>query len=290
MSRIDKCVVITGLSGAGKSTALRIMEDLGWFAMDNAPSGVLAEVIEALSRSENVSGKGVAVVTDARGGGIPEGFGRALKSLESVAAEVRVIFLDASDECIVSRYGMTRRGHPFGRNATVLAGIAEERALMEPVRANAGIVIDTSLMSPGGLRRSILSYLGVREDPVTVIISSFGFKYGIPIDCDYMFDVRFLPNPNYVPELREFSGMDVKIQNYLKQIPEKKSFIAMTESLLEFLIAQYKNTGKKHIHAAVGCTGGRHRSVAVAEELAARLSEKGCSVVTNHRDIDKEAV
>jgi UPF0042 nucleotide-binding protein len=290
MARIDKCVVITGMSGAGKSTALRIMEDLGWFAMDNAPSGVLVEVMKALSRSETFSDAGVAVVTDARGGDIPHGFERAVESLGSIIADVRVIFLDASDERIVSRYGATRRSHPFGRDATISAGITVERALMERVKAGAGIVIDTSRMSPGDLRRSIISGLGMNDDPVTIIISSFGFKNGIPIDCDYMFDVRFLPNPNYVPELRELSGMDVQIQHYLKQFPENISFVGMAESLLEFVITRYKSTGKKHIHAAVGCTGGRHRSVAVAEELAMRLSERGCNVVTSHRDIGREAV
>ena len=290
MARIDKCVVITGLSGAGKSTALRIMEDLGWFAMDNAPSSVLVEVMEALSRSETFSDAGVAVVTDARGGDIPQGFERAVESLGGIIADVRVIFLDASDECIVNRYGTTRRSHPFGRDVTVSAGITMERALMERVKARAGIVIDTSRMSPGDLRRSIISGLGVSDDPVTIIISSFGFKNGIPIDCDYMFDVRFLPNPNYVPELRELSGKDVQIQRYLKQFAENRSFVGMAESLLEFVITRYKATGKKHIHAAVGCTGGRHRSVAVAEELAARLSERGCNVVTNHRDIGREVV
>ncbi|MDR1482046.1 MAG: RNase adapter RapZ [Synergistaceae bacterium] len=290
MARIDRCLLITGMSNAGKSSALRVVEDAGWFAMDNVPSCIFAEIMEALSRSGLVFGTGVAAATDARGGSFPVDFERAVESLEEIIADVRVVFLDASDQCIVNRYGSARRRHPLGRDSTILAGIALERVLMERARTRADIVIDTSLMSPDGLRRSLLSGLGMSDDPVTVIISSFGFKNGIPIDSDYMFDVRFLPNPNYVPELREFSGKNVQIQDYLRLIPEKQSFVEMVDSLLEFVITQYKNTGKKHLHAAVGCTGGRHRSVAVAEELAIRLSERGHRVVTNHRDIDREAV
>jgi UPF0042 nucleotide-binding protein len=290
MARIDKCVLITGMSGAGKSSALRIMEDVGWFAMDNVPPCILPEIMEALSRSGTAFGVGVAAAVGARGESFPADLERAAESLEEIAADVRVVFLDASDQCIVSRYGSARRRHPLGRDSTILAGIALERVLMERAREKADIVIDTSLMPPDDLRRSLLSGLGMNDDPVTVIISSFGFKNGIPIDCDYMFDVRFLPNPNYVPGLRKLSGKNVQIQDYLREIPEKRSFVEMADSLLEFVVTQYKNTGKKQIHAAVGCTGGRHRSVAVAEELAARLSERGHNVVTNHRDIDREAV
>jgi UPF0042 nucleotide-binding protein len=265
------------------------MEDQGWFAMDNAPPGSLCGLMEILSGNGAAAGSGVAVVTDIRGEGLLDELLGAVESLEKIVPDVRIVFLDASDDRLVTRYETTRRCHPLGRGVSTLEGIARERERLRHIRARADILIDTSFMSVDDLRRSILSELGVDEEPVTIVVSSFGFKNGIPIDCDYMFDVRFLPNPNYVQELRPLSGMDAKIQGYLESVPEKRPFMEMIESLLDFVLLRNKSSGKRQLHAAVGCTGGRHRSVAVAEELARRLSGRGYRVVTNHRDIDREA-
>ncbi|MDR3254800.1 MAG: RNase adapter RapZ [Synergistaceae bacterium] len=287
--RVERCVLISGLSGAGKTTALKTLEDQGFFAVDNVPPTMMSELMTVLSRSGSAVDVGVAIVADARGDALLDDLLSTLDELESVLPSVTLLFLDASDESLVMRFETTRRRHPLGDGVTIIDGITKERRLLASVISRADILIDTSFLLPSELRAMILSELGEAESPISVVVSSFGFKNGIPIDCDYLFDVRFLPNPNYVPELQMLSGKDQAIRDYLDRDDRKKTFVGRLESLVEFVLSGYENTSKKHVHIAVGCTGGRHRSVAIAEELASLLSASGRLVTVSHRDIDLEA-
>jgi UPF0042 nucleotide-binding protein len=288
-ARIDKCVIITGLSGAGKTTALNTLEDRGFFAVDNLPPSMIPQLISVLSNNRSALEVGVAVVVDVRGEDLLDGIFPSIETLKCSISEVRLIFLDASEDWLVRRFETTRRRHPLGAGASILSSVALERGKLEVIRSKADIIIDTSSMQPNNLRERTLSELGMNEAPQTVIVSSFGFKNGVPTDCDYVFDVRFLPNPNYVPELKKLSGRDAEIQTYLNKDHQKVIFMEQLELFVEFVLAQYESTVKKQVHIAIGCTGGRHRSVAVAEELSGHLAKKGRNVVANHRDIDLEA-
>lgn len=284
--KVERCVIITGLSGAGKTAALNILEDQGFFAVDNLPPPLMPQLMEVLSGNNAATTHGVAVVIDIRGEELFEELFFSIEQLKETITDVKVLFLEASDDWLVRRYETTRRRHPLGKGLTILESVAKERLRLAVIRAIADITMDTSSLLPSDLRGYILSELGINDDPPTVIVSSFGFKNGIPKDCDYMFDVRFLPNPNYVPALKSLSGKDVPVQKYLEKIPEKRIFMERLESLLELILMQYDSTGKRQFHVAVGCTGGRHRSVAIAEQLAQYLSGRGHKVVLNHRDID----
>lgn len=287
-ANVNKCVIITGMSGAGRSVALKILEDRGFYAADNIPPILMPQLMEVLSGNAAAVETGVAVVVDIRGEALFEDLFAIVERLRGIVKDVRLIYLEASDDWLVRRYETTRRRHPLGKGVTILEGIAKERQRLVEIREHADIVMDTSSMLPSDLRSVLLTELGLNDDPLTVIVSSFGFKYGVPRDCDYMFDVRFLPNPNYVPELKKLSGEDLEIQNYLSRYPARRYLLDRLESLLDFVLTQYYNTGKKQVHIAVGCTGGRHRSVAIAVELSRYLSSKGLRSVTNHRDIDRE--
>lgn len=292
MAQVSKCIIITGMSGSGKSVALKILEDQGFFASDNLPPVLMPEFLKILSENRSAVSHGVAVVIDIRGEGLLEDLSSSIDTIRRIVPEVKLIFLDAADDWLVRRYETTRRRHPLGRGVTILESIAKERKKLAAIKERSDIIMDTSSMLPGDLRSSLLSELGMNDDPLTVIVSSFGFKYGTPKDCDYMFDARFLPNPNYVPELKRLSGCDRPVREYLSKVPAKGYFMDRLASLMDFVLMQYdnSNTGKKQIHVAVGCTGGRHRSVAIAEELSHTLSGKGHKVVTNHRDIAREAL
>ena len=285
---VNKCVIITGMSGAGRSVALKILEDRGFYAADNIPPILMPQLMEVLSGNAAAIETGVAVVVDIRGEALFEDLFAIVEKLRGTVKDVRLVYLDASDDWLVRRYETTRRRHPLGKGVTILEGIAKERQRLVEIREHADIMMDTSSLLPSDLRSVLLTELGLNDDPLTAIVSSFGFKYGVPRDCDYMFDVRFLPNPNYVPELKKLSGEDLEIQNYLSRYPARRYLLDRLESLLDFVLTQYYNTGKKQVHIAVGCTGGRHRSVAIAVELSRYLSSKGLKTVTNHRDIDRE--
>lgn len=288
MADISKCIIVSGMSGAGKSVALRILEDQGFFASDNVPPILMPQLLKVLGENRSAVGKGVAIVADIRGEALLEDLLSSTDEIKRTVPDVSLLFLDASDDWLVRRYETTRRRHPLAKGMTILECIARERKKLASIRERADIVLDTSSLMPGDLRSAMLSELGMNDDPLTVIVSSFGFKNGVPKDCDYMFDVRFLPNPNYVPELKKLSGQHREIQEYLDRVPVKRLFMDRLERLLEFVLAQYDNTGKRQVHIAIGCTGGRHRSVAIAVELSRHLSMQGHKVVTNHRDIDRE--
>ncbi|MDR1516329.1 MAG: RNase adapter RapZ [Synergistaceae bacterium] len=286
---VKRCLIITGLSGAGKATALNILADHGFYAVDNIPPSMLSQLVSVLSGSRAAVTMGIAAVVDARGGDLLEGMIPSINELKTVLPDARVVFLDASDELLVRRFETTRRGHPLGDGAPILKSVADERGRLREIRAAADIVIDTSKLQPNDLRERLMAELDIAEGQQRVIVSSFGFKNGVPSDCDYMFDVRFLPNPNYVPELKALSGKDAEIRAYLDGTPQKTAFMLELDRFIASVTDLYSQTVKKQIHIAVGCTGGRHRSVAIAEELAVYLSGIGRAVTLLHRDIDLEA-
>jgi UPF0042 nucleotide-binding protein len=287
-TRVERCLIITGLSGAGKTTLLNILEDQGFYAVDNIPPSMLPQLVTALSVNGAAVETGVAAVVDVRCGDLLSGVFISIDELNRSTSDVKVIFLDASDESLVRRFETTRRRHPLGDGASILNSVAAERNALGDIRAVADIVIDTSTLQPNELRERLLSDLGVTNAPQSVVVSSFGFKNGVPADCDYVLDVRFLPNPNYVPELKDFSGRDLEIQEYLDRAPQKAPFMKRLKNLVEFVLEQYSHTVKKQVHIAIGCTGGRHRSVAVAEELYSHLAKIGLETAVFHRDIDME--
>ena len=288
MTSAANCVIISGLSMAGKSTALRVLEDRGFFVVDNLPPVMLHSLMDALKTNRDALTWGVAVVLDSSGDKFDDEFESAISAVEGEGTRTNLIFLDASDETLLRRYEITRRRHPLGDNITTMEGISRERARFAALRERAGTVIDTSDMAMGELRAAMLAKLEMTEYPFIVIVSSFGFKNGLPRDCDYLFDTRFLPNPNYVPELNPLSGRDKEVQGYLDKIPEKHVFMKHLASLMEFVLKNYENSGKKQLHVAIGCTGGRHRSVAIAEQLSKAISDMGIRTAINHRDIDLE--
>ena len=288
MASVANCVIISGLSMSGKSTALRVLDDGGFFAVDNLPPVMLPSLIETLSSNNAARTSGVAVVPDASGDKFGDELESAISLAEREGTRTHIIFLDASDEALVRRYEITRRRHSMGENITTMEGISRERARFAALRERAETVIETSDMTMGELRASMLAKLEMTEYPFMVIVSSFGFKNGPPRDCDYLFDTRFLPNPNYIPELKPLSGRDAEVQNYLDRIPEKQVFMKRLVSLMEFILRYYENSGKKQLHVAIGCTGGRHRSVAITEQLSRTISDAGIKTTINHRDISLE--
>lgn len=284
---VKKCVIITGLSGAGKSTALNILEDLGFYAIDNLPPSLLPQLLDVLAQNRAAVRSGVAVVIDVRGEELLGDLFSAIDLLKDKLSQVQLVFLEASDSWLIRRYETTRRRHPLAEGMTLLEGVGKERASLHSIRQRSDLVLDTSSLMPGDLRARLLSSLEIVNDPLMVVVSSFGFKFGVPKDCDFMFDVRFLPNPNYIPELHNLSGKDPEVRNYLERFPERRIFLDRLLSLLELVLMQYERTVKRHVHIAVGCTGGRHRSVALAEDLALHLGKSGYSLSVHHRDIDK---
>ena len=230
---------------------------------------------------------GVAAVIDVRGEGLLNDLEKVLSELREKVEELGILFVEAADDTLVRRFETTRRRHPLSENKTILGGLALERELLSPIRKNADIVIDTTGLKSNEFRTKLLDIMGMTSGSTSVILSSFGFKYGIPQDSYYVLDVRFLPNPNYVDELRPLSGKDYEIQKYLSGFESLDLFLEKAESLLDYVSSVYGSTGKQNIHIAIGCTGGRHRSVAVSEMLAIHLKRRGGNVIVEHRDIDK---
>jgi len=290
LSQIKNCVIITGVSGAGKSSALTVFEDQGYYAIDNLPPTLLPQLLDVLVSNESATTNGVAAVVDVREEALLNDLQRVVAQLRESIAELKIVFVDASDETIVRRFETTRRRHPLAGNTTLLENVAAERELLGRIKETSDIVIDTSDLTAAEFKEKLLDVVGAtQENPVT-IVSSFGFKRGIPQDADYVADVRFLPNPNYVPELHDLTGKDEAIQKYLEQYKEFDEFLAKAAAMFTFVASVYKNTGKAHLHIAIGCTGGRHRSVAICERLAEELKKQGHKVVINHRDIDRENI
>ncbi len=286
-NRIKRCVIITGMSGGGKSSALNVFEDQGFYVIDNLPPTLLPQLLDVLVSHQSALTNGVAAVVDVRGQELLNDLENVVARLKEKVDKLDILFVDATDETLVRRFETTRRQHPLAVNTTILGGIALERELLSAIKKNANIVIDTSGLQSQEFRSKLQNIMGMSSDKLSVIFSSFGFKYGVPQDSDYVLDVRFLPNPNYVEELHLLSGKDSTVQKYLCGFDMLDEFISKAKALLEFVVSVYSNTGKKHLHIAVGCTGGRHRSVAVTEMLASHLQKSGSRVIINHRDIDK---
>lgn len=280
-------VLVTGMSGAGRSTAARALEDLGWFVVDNLPPSLLRETVELVGRSPDI--RRLAVVVDARGGSFFDQLARAAASLREEGTDLRVVFLEASDEALVRRFESSRRPHPLQRSGRLIDGLARERALLSDLRADADLVIDTSALNVHDLRRKIDAAFH-DEDRIRLraTVMSFGFKYGLPVDADVVADVRFLPNPFWVPELRDLTGRDASVSDYVLASPDAREFLDTYAALLDLVADGYLREGKRYVTIAIGCTGGKHRSVAMAENLAARLVKAGVETLVVHRDLGRE--
>ena len=285
--KIKRCVIITGMSGGGKSSALNVFEDQGFYVIDNLPPTLLPQLLDVLVGHQSAVNNGVAAVIDVRGEELLNDLEKVVAKLKQKVERLEVLFVDAADETLVRRFETTRRRHPLSDNTTILGSLALERKQLSSIRKGADIVIDTTGLRSNEFRSKLLDVMGMRSDKTSVILSSFGFKYGLPQDSDYVLDVRFLPNPNYVDELHPLSGKDYEVQKYLCGFENLDTFIGKAEDLLDFVSSVYCSTGKKQIHIAIGCTGGRHRSVAVSEMLAVHLRKRGNNVILDHRDIDK---
>jgi UPF0042 nucleotide-binding protein len=287
----SRFIVLTGLSGSGKSQAIRALEDLGYFCVDNLPITLMPTLAELTLRAGTEISK-AAVVVDVREGALLSQFPKTYKQLQAMPnLNPKLIFLEATDAALVRRFSETRRPHPLAPDRSVQEGIHDERARLRAIRRLADEIIDTSEMTVHDLRRVFLglSRDGSAQAGLVVTILSFGFKHGIPVDSDLLFDVRFLPNPHFVPGLREHTGRDAEVIDFINQSDATGEFLDRTTNLLEFLIPQYVSEGKSYLTIGIGCTGGRHRSVAVAEALRKRLGKvDGVRLRVRHRDISNE--
>jgi len=282
-------IVITGLSGAGKTQAMRALEDLGFFCVDNLPPALIPSFAQLCERSGGRINR-VALVVDIRGGEFFRDLAQALNQLDEMGFVHHILFLEADDDTLVRRFKETRRRHPLADEAHILEAIRTERRLLEDVRGRASVIIDTSRLSPAKFREKlVLMYAGDRDlSRFAISIVSFGFKHGLPTDSDMVFDVRFLPNPQYVESLRPFDGREPAVADYVLGSPLTQNFLRRLTGFLEFLIPHFVVEGKTQLVIAIGCTGGRHRSVTIAERLAANLRRKHHTVLVEHRDIDKD--
>ncbi len=290
-SRLEDLVVITGFSGAGKSTAMNVFEDAGYFCVDNLPPEMIRSLVELFVHKGSKVER-AAVVSDVRGGVYFEALRAVVDDLDALGLHHHVLFLEAAEQTLVTRYKETRRRHPLAPEGSVAAGVAAERALLEPLRGRADLVIDTTSMSAATLRERIAEELLPRQAVrrLSVTFMSFGFKHGSPREEDLAFDVRFLANPHYEPELRELTGLDEPVVEYIARDGRLEELYVKLHALLDFLLPQYVAEGKAHLVVAIGCTGGRHRSVAIAEELAQRYRDHDdLDVAVAHRDLDKRS-
>lgn len=283
-------VIVTGLSGAGKTEATRSLEDLGYFCVDNLPPKLIPKFAEACIQSEGKIDK-VALVIDIRGGIFFHDLFESLEYLKKSHFRYEILFLEASDEMLVKRFKESRRSHPLSPDGRVLTGIEKERMRLRELKDRADNIIDTSKYAIRDLREKINTLYGSGkelEQDISVTILSFGFKYGIPTDSDLVFDVRFIPNPFYIPDLKPFSGNDEPVKNYVLEQEETKGFIVKLRDMLEFLIPNYVKEGKRQLIISIGCTGGRHRSVAIANTIYKELKDLDYNVGIEHRDINED--
>ena len=279
-------VVVTGLSGAGRSTALRVLEDAGFFCVDNLPPGLAPALIDLVGSEGKLERLGLGI--DVRTGAFLSGAEETLSELEASGHRVQVIFLDCADDVLVRRFSETRRPHALSRTGDLQGAIVRERERLSGLRARADVVVDTTDFSVHDLRHHLIDYIGRDTDRPSMVVRllSFGFKYGVPVDADLLFDLRFLPNPHFVDELRPKTGKDPEVASYVMDAPATKELLRHLRPLLDHTLPQYAREGKAYLTVAVGCTGGRHRSVAMAEELGRQLGEAH-EVVVSHRDVQR---
>jgi UPF0042 nucleotide-binding protein len=282
---VAEYLIITGLSGAGRSQAGATLEDLGWFVIDNMPTALITKVAELVLAPGTETDRVTFVVgRDADQLGELEA---AIGQLRSTGSKVTVLFLEASDEVLVRRFEGTRRRHPLGREG-VTEAIATERERLEGIRELADVVVDTSELNVNQLRERLVDLFPTGQSPsMQLSVMSFGFKHGLPLDVDTVFDVRFLPNPHWVEELRPLTGLDAPVRDYVLGQSAAQEFLTRVDDLLSFLLPAYVQEGKSYLTVAIGCTGGRHRSVALAEDLAARIRDRGFSPTVYHRDVNR---
>jgi UPF0042 nucleotide-binding protein len=282
-------LIITGMSGAGRSRAAAVLEDLDWYVVDNLPAQMLTHLVGMMTHGVAGGGQRLAAVVDVRTREFFADLAQVLSGMREAGTDYRILFLDASDEVLVRRFEQVRRPHPLQADGRILEGIAAERALLADTRERADILIDTSTLNVHDLGRQVRAAVtGAGEDPLRINIISFGFKYGIPLDADHVVDVRFLPNPYWISELRHLSGRDAPVRDYVLSQPGALEFIDRYVAALEPALEGYLHEEKRYVTIAVGCTGGKHRSVAISEAIAARLRRAGQRVTVGARDLGKE--
>ena len=283
-------IIVTGLSGAGKSEATNALEDMGYFCVDNLPPKLIKKFAEVCKQSKGSIDK-VALVMDIRGGIFFDDLFESLSELSKEQFQYEILFLDTSDEVLVKRFKEKRRSHPLAPGGRVITGIELERQKLRDVKDKADVIIDTSKYAIKDLREEMARKFGDEEMPekqMAITILSFGFKYGIPVDSDLVFDVRFIPNPFYIPELKPFSGNDEPVKNYVMEQTETQTFLQKANDMFEFLIPNYQKEGKRQLIISIGCTGGRHRSVAIANSIYETLRANNHDVYIEHRDIKED--
>lgn len=289
-SAMATLIIITGMSGAGKTLAVQSLEDLGFFCVDNLPPVLIPKFAELIEQSKGKIAK-VALVIDLRGREFFTALSESLSYIKDhFTIHCEILFLEATDSVLVQRYKESRRRHPLAPEGMPLDGIRLERKMLEELKSSATVVLDTSNMKPGQLKDKIISrFSHLESNTLSINITSFGFKYGIPIDADLVFDVRFLPNPHYVDSLRPRTGQDNDVYEYVMKWPETQSFLTKLLDMLHFLIPQYRKEGKSQVIIGIGCTGGKHRSVAISEYLGKMLGASGSeSVSVSHRDSERD--
>lgn len=285
---VPDLVIITGLSGSGKGTVLKALEDLGYYAVDNLPIGLIPKFAELAKSAANV--RRAALVVDIREGEALQSFPRIYRQIRR-RIPARLIFLEADDSTLMRRFSETRRPHPLGTGLPVAKSIESEREQLAPIRALADLTLNTSKFNVHELRETIRAKFqgGAREDKLRIDITSFGYRYGVPPDSDLVFDVRFLPNPNYIPEFKKHTGLHPSVGRYIRSFPQTAEFIDRISGLLLYLIPHYVREGKSYLTIAFGCTGGHHRSVMIAREIKKKLARAGYKTKETHRDIRKLA-
>ena len=281
-----KFVIVTGMSGSGKSEVMSIFEDLGYYCIDNLPPELISKIYELGVQSQGTLDK-VAIGIDVRGYKFAQSLQSSLDFIESQTNSSEILFLDCRDEVLVRRYKMTRRRHPLANEDNIINGIQRERDMLLPIKRKAQKTIDTTNMTVKDLRKSILDAFqdGSKKNNLTVSITSFGFKHGIPVDADLVFDVRFPPNPYYIPELKEKTGDDEEVRNYVMDSSASNEFLKKLYDMIEFLLPHYEKEGKTHLVIAIGCTGGRHRSVTFANLIYQKFEDSEYKIFKKHRDI-----
>jgi len=288
VGRLPELVIVTGMSGAGRSTAANVLEDLGWFVVDNLPPGLLPTLTELGGRTKG-DVRRIAAVVDVRSGSFFADLTAAIGQLSAQGVHPRIVFLEASDDALVRRHEAVRRPHPLQGDGRLIEGIAREREMLRDLRADADIVIDTSSLNVHQLTAKVVqAFDDEQQSTLHASLISFGYKYGLPLDADVVADCRFLPNPHWVPELRPLNGRDTAVRDFVLSQQGAKEFVSGFADLLTVVADGYRREGKRFATIAVGCTGGKHRSVAITEEVARRLRAAGVDASVTHRDLGHE--